>query len=158
MKTTTKKERCKPYFSQKDVEFLILKSENNSNDKSELVKAQSVVDLQKRKLTFMSFDYKVFHPSIFKKLKKLEDLCHPNLLKIHKVILREDITVLVTANYEGFNLFNWFFKNQKKLQEKYLVTIIRGILQVLEYMHDNLVYHMTLDVDCIQLTNINWKK
>lgn len=102
------------------------------------VKAMSLEKLSKR------------FKSICCEVDSLRSCDHPNIVKFVDVFLGQENLYLVTELIDGIDLYD-FVQEQGRLSEEDTVTILKQILNTIEYLHSIGVCHRDIKLDNIMI-------
>lgn len=92
------------------------------------------------------------HKVIQNEIKVLKSIDHPNIIKLLDIIVSKDYTHLVLDYCEGLNLYEYMHNRQgKAISESLARRIFIQLIDAVNYMHLNNIYHRDLKLDNIMI-------
>jgi len=104
---------------------------------------ESYVAIKKSKWRRMDYLKHSFNFSTFKEISFLQELEHPNIVKIRDIFFK-DISIYVVLEYMVGDLHQLVHKDKASLSPSHVKYIMKEILTGLQFMHDKNIMHRDL--------------
>ncbi|KAF7591258.1 Meiosis-specific serine/threonine-protein kinase mek1 [Aspergillus hancockii] len=89
-----------------------------------------------------------------REVRILEDISHPNIITIEKVIKSSNTIYLFQELVAAGDLFSYLQSKRMRLDDIEAAVIMRQVLMALDYLHDRGIVHRDLKPDNILMTSI----
>ena len=89
--------------------------------------------------------FKFYKRALIRELDIMRTMNHPSIIKLHEVFENDGHIYLVCDYLEGGELFS-YLKSKGVYNERNAVTVIRKLLQALEYIHTKGIIHRDIKV------------
>eukprot|EP00051_Salpingoeca_urceolata_P004899 m.68699 g.68699 ORF g.68699 m.68699 type:complete len:739 (+) comp13921_c0_seq2:375-2591(+) len=103
-----------------------------------------------RSVAIKSIANKDCQPGAWSEATALQELMHPNVVRLYDIIKCEECTLLVLECLEGGELFDYLVSRQR-LAERETRKFVRQIISALEFCHDKGVVHRDLKLENLLL-------
>ena len=90
---------------------------------------------------------------LFKEFKVLEDLDHPNIVRLEKVYWTTNTIYIFQELLPGGDLFSYLDAHGGRLEEAEASVVVLQILQALDFLHSKQIVHRDLKPDNILLSS-----